>query len=95
VQSLELVPDFLLGPASDLAPAQLAVGPEAERDSTDVPVLGRVEVDRVFAVPATARRTWHHTEIGRPNLCPEILLEPLRDFMDFLNSIQLKLESAP
>jgi hypothetical protein len=51
----EFVPDFLLGASSDLAPEPLPVRPEAERDGTDIPVLGRIEVDSVFAVPATAR----------------------------------------
>ena len=49
MQRLELVPHVLLGAAGDLAPDPLPVRPEAERDGTDVPVLRRVEVDRVFA----------------------------------------------
>jgi hypothetical protein len=56
VQRLELVPDLGLGAPGDLAPVPLPVRPEAERDGTDVPVLGGVEIDRVLAVPATARR---------------------------------------
>src|SRR5262245_50999160 len=50
VQRPELVPDLLLGPARDLPPDPLAVGGEAERDGAHMPVLGCVEVDRVFAV---------------------------------------------
>ena len=55
VQRLELVPHLRLGPAGDLAADPLAVRPEAERDRTDIPVLGRVEVDCVLAMTATAR----------------------------------------
>ena len=52
---LELVADFSLGPPGDLAPEPLPFRSEADRDRTDVAVLRRVEVDRVLAVPATAR----------------------------------------
>jgi hypothetical protein len=55
VRLLELVPDLRLGPAGDLAPDPLSVRTEADRDRPDVPVLGRIEVDRVLAVTATAR----------------------------------------
>ena len=46
--------------AADLAPVPLPVRSEAERDSPDVPVLGRIEIDRVLAVPATARCGLRH-----------------------------------
>jgi hypothetical protein len=39
VQGLEAVADLLLGLAEDLAPDLLPVGPVAERDRADVPVL--------------------------------------------------------
>jgi hypothetical protein len=50
------------GTAGDLAPVSLPVRPEAERGGPNVAVLGRIEVDRVFAVPTTAccglRNSW-------------------------------------
>ena len=60
MQGLELVPDLLLGPAVDLPPDPPSVGPEAERDRADVPVLRRREVDRVLAVPSALRPGGHH-----------------------------------
>jgi len=54
VGRFELVPDLGLGAAGDFAPDPLAVRPEADRDRPDEAVLRRIEVDRVFAVPATA-----------------------------------------
>ena len=60
VGRFELVPDLGLGPPCDLAPDPLAVRPEADRDRPDVAVLRRVEVDRVLAIPATARCVVRH-----------------------------------
>jgi hypothetical protein len=54
MQRLELLPDFLLGLAEDLAADPLAVGAEAKRDRSDVPVLRRSEVDGVLAATAAA-----------------------------------------
>ena len=50
VQHLELVPDSLLGPARDLPPKTLPISGVTERDGPDIPVLRRLEVDRVLAV---------------------------------------------
>jgi hypothetical protein len=55
VGRFELVPDFCLGPAGDLAPNPLPGRTEANRDRPDEAVLRRVEVDRVFAVTTTSR----------------------------------------
>jgi hypothetical protein len=48
------------GASRNLAPTTLPVLPEAERHSSDVPVLGGIEVDRVLAVPATSRCRARH-----------------------------------
>jgi hypothetical protein len=50
MQGPELVPDLLLGPASNLPPDPPPVRRVAQRDGPDVAVLGGVEIDRVLAV---------------------------------------------
>jgi hypothetical protein len=54
VQRLELIPDLLLSMAEDLAADPLPVGPVAERDRSDVPVLRCSELDGVLAATAAA-----------------------------------------
>src|SRR6266567_1213469 len=49
-QRLQLLPDLRFGLAPDLAAHPAAVATEAERDRSDVAVLGRIEVDRVLTL---------------------------------------------
>jgi hypothetical protein len=68
MQLPKLVPDLSLGPPGDLLANTRPSRAEPQAHRPDVPVLGCVPVDRVFALPATlAQRSVRHGSRHTPS----------------------------